>query len=74
MSERLADGDDRPHVVIINRWREHYADYADYLDHSTHRVSYVSTEVGLGAVPPEAADVALVGATDDLAQARGALA
>jgi hypothetical protein len=74
MNERLADGGDRPHIVIINRWREHYADYAHYLDHSTHRVSYVSTEVGLGAVPPEAADVALVDATDDLDQARDALA
>jgi hypothetical protein len=64
----------RPHVVVINRWREHYADYAAYLDHTTHRVTYISTTVGLGSVPDTATDVVLVEATDDLAQARSALA
>lgn len=63
----------RPHVVIINRWREHYAHYGSYLDHSSHRVTYISTEVGLGSVPAGAADVVLVDATDDLAQARTAM-
>lgn len=73
MSHRSSD-DARPHVVIVNRWREHYADYAGYLDHNAYRVTYVSTEVGLGSVPAEAADVATVSATDDLAQARAAVA
>ncbi|EWM18489.1 acetyl-CoA carboxylase biotin carboxylase subunit family protein [Kutzneria sp. 744] len=72
---RATGGDDaRPHVVVINRWREHYADYHRYLDHSTHRVTYISTEIGLGSVPPTATDIALVDATDDLSQARAALA
>lgn len=73
MSERFS-GDARPHVVIVNRWREHYADYAGYLDHTAFRVTYVSTEVGLGSVPAEAADIEIVTATDDLAQARTAVA
>ncbi|HEX2417309.1 MAG TPA: biotin carboxylase [Micromonosporaceae bacterium] len=62
------------HIVIINRWREHYADYAAYVDHVSHRVTYISTEVGLGSVPDGAADVVLVDATDDLSQARAAMA
>lgn len=73
MSHRSGD-DARPHVVIVNRWREHYADYAGYLNHTAYRVTYVSTEVGLGSVPPEAADVEHVTATDDLVQARAAVA
>jgi hypothetical protein len=60
----------RPHVVIVNRWRERYAEYARYLDHDAHRVTYVATEVGLGAVPAEAAAVALVQKTDDLESVR----
>ena len=71
MTERLT-GDERRHIVVVNRWRERYADYAGYLDHTTHRVTYVSTEVGLGSVPSDAADVVLVDATDDLTQARAA--
>ncbi|OLF14108.1 biotin carboxylase [Actinophytocola xinjiangensis] len=67
-------GDTRAHVVVINRWREHYAEYAGYLDHQTHRVTYISTSVGLGSVPDTAADVVLVEATDDLDEARAALA
>jgi biotin carboxylase len=63
----------RPHVVIVNRWRERYAEYARYLDHDAHRVTYVATEVGLGAVPAEAAAVALVQKTDDLESVREAV-
>ncbi|MEU8235588.1 biotin carboxylase [Actinoplanes sp. NPDC048967] len=56
----------RPHIVVIHRWRARYAEYARYLDHGTHTVTYVATEVGASAVPPEAAAVLLVDATDDL--------
>src|SRR5215470_59358 len=66
--------DARPHVVIVNRWREHYADYQCYVDHSAHRVTYISTEVGLGSVPSAATDTVLVDATNDLEQARTAMA
>lgn len=59
-----------PHVVVVNRWRERYAEYERYLDHGTHRVTYVSTEVGLGSVPETATEVALVDATDDLPAVR----
>lgn len=62
-----------PHVVIVNRWRERYAEYDRYLDHRAARVSYVSTEVGLGSVPPTAADVRIVDATDDLPAVRAAV-
>ncbi|MEU8657803.1 ATP-grasp domain-containing protein [Actinoplanes philippinensis] len=54
------------HVVVIHRWRARYAEYGRYLDHDAHTVTYVSTEVGASAVPPEAAAVLLVDATDDL--------
>ncbi|GAA3347371.1 hypothetical protein GCM10020358_61910 [Amorphoplanes nipponensis] len=55
----------RPHVVVIHRWRARYAEYARYLDHRTHAVTYVATAVGASAVPPDAAAVLLVDATDD---------
>jgi hypothetical protein len=61
------------HVVVVNRWRERYAEYADYIDHRQHRVTYVSTEVGLASVPESAADVFLVKATDDLAEVTAAV-
>jgi biotin carboxylase len=56
----------RPHVVVVNRWRERYAEYERYVDHERCRVSYVSTAVGLASVPPAAAATSLVAATDDL--------
>ncbi|MDQ3403096.1 MAG: biotin carboxylase [Actinomycetota bacterium] len=73
MTERLSPGLGQAHVVIVNRWREHYADYAAYLDHDVNRVTYISTAVGLGSVPATATDIALVDATDDLEQVRAAL-
>ncbi|MCW2934464.1 MAG: Biotin carboxylase [Actinomycetia bacterium] len=69
------------HVVIINRWAERYADFSRYVDHRAHRVTYVSTEVGLAAIPPEATEVVTVKATglaevtaavDSLARRHGA--
>lgn len=63
----------RPHIVVINRWRESYARYADYLDHETHQVSYITTEVGRPSVPAAAGDVTVVTATDDLEEVRAAL-
>lgn len=61
---------DRPHIVVINRWRERYAEFTRYIDHAEYRVSYVSTEVGTGSVPPQANEVVLVPATDDLERVR----
>ncbi|MEJ7628826.1 MAG: hypothetical protein WKF54_04470 [Nocardioidaceae bacterium] len=60
----------RPHVVVIHRWRAHYALYDAYIDHATHAVTYVTTEVGASAVPSTAAEVVLVEATDDLPSVR----
>lgn len=62
----------KPHLVVINRWRESYARYAAYVDHGTHHVSYITTEVGLASVPEAAADVVLVERTDDLDAVRAA--
>ncbi|MFD8224445.1 acetyl-CoA carboxylase biotin carboxylase subunit family protein [Streptomyces massasporeus] len=62
----------KPHLVVINRWRESYARYAAYVDHATHHVSYITTEVGLASVPEAAADVVLVERTDDLDAVRAA--
>ncbi|MEV8310059.1 biotin carboxylase [Streptomyces flavidovirens] len=61
---------DRPHIVVINRWRERYAEFTSYIDHTENRVSYVTTEVGTGSVPVEAHEVVLVPATDDLERVR----
>ena len=62
----------KPHLVVINRWRESYARYAAYADHGTHHVSYITTEVGLPSVPEAAVDVVLVERTDDLDAVRAA--
>jgi biotin carboxylase len=61
---------DRPHIVVINRWRERYAEFTSYIDHAENRVSYVTTEVGTGSVPAQAHEVVLVPATDDLERVR----
>jgi biotin carboxylase len=71
--ETSRDTGQRPHVVVINRWRERYADYARYLDHEKYRVSYITTDVGLGSVSTAAAATVLVKATDDLDTARTAV-
>jgi len=63
----------RPHVVILTRWCEQYANYDRYLDHDSHRVTYITNEIASKSVPPAAADVVVVPATDDLASVRGAL-
>ncbi|MEV7541194.1 biotin carboxylase [Streptomyces sp. NPDC089915] len=65
---------DRPHIVVITRWKERYAEYGRYLDHVRNTVTYVATEVALPAVPASAADVVTVGRTDDLEEVRAALA
>ena len=57
----------RPHIVVLHRWRDRYAHYENYLDHDRYAVSYVTTEVGAAGVPV-AGRLALVGATDDVAQ------
>lgn len=66
-------GSSRPHVVVVNRWGERYAEYERYLDHHRLRVTYVTTEVGLGSVPASAAATFLVGRTDDLDAVRAAV-
>ncbi|WP_151775094.1 ATP-grasp domain-containing protein [Streptomyces abyssomicinicus] len=68
--EEFAASGSRPHVVVVNRWRERYAEFTRYIDHAANRVSYVTTEVGTGSVPDEAHDVVLVPATDDLERVR----
>ncbi|MEV7024464.1 biotin carboxylase [Kitasatospora sp. NPDC093558] len=64
---------DRPHVIVVNRWRERYAEFTRYVDHTANRISYVSTEVGTGSVPAEAHEVVLVPATDDLVRVGAAV-
>ena len=63
----------RPHIVVINRWQERYAEYGRYLDHERYQVSYISTAVGLASVPPGAGATVLVDATDDLPAVRAAV-
>ncbi|MHC0429356.1 ATP-grasp domain-containing protein [Streptomyces sp. O3] len=63
----------RPHIVVITRWRERYAEYGSYLDHAEHAVTYIATEIALAALPAAAADVVTVDRTDDLDEVRDAL-
>lgn len=63
----------RPHIVVINRWQERYAEYGRYLDHKRYQVSYITTAVGLASVPPVASAIIPVHATDDLAAVRAAI-
>ncbi|PYC83183.1 biotin carboxylase [Streptomyces tateyamensis] len=64
----------REHVVVLHRWRDEYARYADYLDHRAQQVSYVTTELSRASAPEAAAAVAVVSATDRLAEVRAAIA
>ncbi|OIJ63633.1 ATP-grasp domain-containing protein [Streptomyces mangrovisoli] len=73
MTGNPPDAGGRTHVVIVNRWKEQYAEYARYLDHAVHRVTYVSTGVGRHAVPAAAADTVTVTSTEDLAEVRAAV-
>lgn len=63
----------RPHVIVVHRWRECYAQYERYLDHRRHAVSYICTDVGVDGVPAAAADHRVVRHTDDLAEVRAAV-
>jgi biotin carboxylase len=63
----------RPHIVVINRWQERYAEYGRYFDHTRYQVSYITTAVGLASVPRAAAATVPVDATDDLPAVRAAV-
>ncbi|WP_405492681.1 acetyl-CoA carboxylase biotin carboxylase subunit family protein [Streptomyces sp. NBC_00096] len=65
---------DRPHIIVLHRWRDTHAHYADYLDHAAAHVTYVSTELGRASLPQSAAAVTTVGLTDDLPAVRAAVA
>ncbi|MCX5398294.1 acetyl-CoA carboxylase biotin carboxylase subunit family protein [Streptomyces sp. NBC_00102] len=54
------------HVVVLHRWRDHYARYEDYIDHRIHRVTYVTTALARESIPVGAAGTVTVRATDDL--------
>ncbi|MFZ3470507.1 ATP-grasp domain-containing protein [Streptomyces sp. 4.24] len=64
---------DRPHILVLHRWRDTHAHYTDYLDHAAAHVTYVSTELGRASLPPAAAAVVAVGLTDDLPAVRAAV-
>ncbi|MCM1966250.1 MULTISPECIES: acetyl-CoA carboxylase biotin carboxylase subunit family protein [unclassified Streptomyces] len=64
---------DRPHIIVLHRWRDTHAHYADYIDHAAAHVTYVSTELGRASLPPTAAAVTTVALTDDLPAVRAAV-
>ncbi|WP_328627743.1 biotin carboxylase [Streptomyces sp. NBC_00353] len=66
--------DTRPHILVVHRWRDEHALYENYIDHTTHRVTYVTTELGWSSLPPAAAGVVEVTATDDFGQVSAAAA
>jgi hypothetical protein len=55
------------HIMVLHRWRDHYALYEDYIDHASSQVTYITTSMGRASVPAAAAAVVEVSATDDLA-------
>ncbi|MFD5824392.1 ATP-grasp domain-containing protein [Lentzea sp. NPDC060358] len=61
------------HVVVLNRWRDSFAEYARYLDHDIARVTYVTTDAGQAAVPATAREVVVVEDLLDHAAVRAAL-
>jgi len=61
------------HVIILNRWRDKYAEYANYVDHLACRVTYVTTMMGKQAVPDEAAGVLIVDDINNFTQVRAAV-
>src|SRR5262245_11074971 len=69
----MVGGYSRRHVVVLHRWRARYAEYERYVDHGRNAVTYVTTEVGVDGVPPGAAEVVLVRATDDAPSVRKAV-
>ncbi|MFJ7949105.1 hypothetical protein ACIQ6K_36630 [Streptomyces sp. NPDC096354] len=66
--------DTRPHILVVHRRRDEHALYENYIDHTTHRVTYVTTELGWSSLPPAAAGVVEVTATDDFGQVSAAAA
>lgn len=60
----------RPHIIVLNRWRDSYARYADYVDHSRCAVSYITTDLGKESVPAAAVEVVVVPDLDDAARLR----
>ncbi|MFD9592340.1 biotin carboxylase [Kitasatospora sp. NBC_01246] len=61
------------HVIVMNRWKDTYADYAAYLDHTRCAVTYITSPLGRGAVPEGAAEVVTLDDIQDLAQLRAAV-
>lgn len=51
--------------MVLHRWTAPYALYEDYVDHTVDRVSYITTPTGADGVPPGAAAMRIVAATDD---------
>lgn len=70
---RFAD-DGTGHIVIVHRWQDRYAHYEDYFDHRARPVTYITTEVGRGSIPAEAAEILVLTGTDDLDSVRSAVA
>lgn len=64
----------RPHVVVIHRWRDTYAEYARYVDHDSYAVSYICTDAGTASVPANASGIVVVSHPDDLVEVRAAAA
>ncbi|MGE5828215.1 MAG: ATP-grasp domain-containing protein [Micromonosporaceae bacterium] len=48
------------HVIIVHRWRDHYAHYASYIDHKVRTVTYVTTSRGIESVPSTATGVIVI--------------
>lgn len=56
------------HYLILNRWADEYAQYENYVDHANNFVTYITTIHALPGVPPTAAAVQVVEATDDVTE------
>jgi len=61
------------HVIVMNRWKDRYADYAAYLDHTRCTVTYITSPLGRGAVPESAAEIVTLDDIEDLDALRAAV-
>ncbi|MEU7764199.1 hypothetical protein AB0B25_03635 [Nocardia sp. NPDC049190] len=63
----------KPHIVVLHRWRDRYAEYPRYFDHDHYAVTYICREIARPSVPDSVAAAVTVVDLDDFAAVRAAV-
>ncbi|MEU7634001.1 hypothetical protein AB0C34_29180 [Nocardia sp. NPDC049220] len=63
----------KPHIVVLHRWRDRYAEYPRYIDHDDYAVTYICREIARPSVPDTVAAAVIVADLDDVAAVRAAV-